>query len=186
MGLAHDHALELYPDAAGVLVLRPTIALADSPVVWTFARGADAIMLGLTKRLSDAQLFNHVVVVGESAGVGPFRGEARDLNPASPTYNPLDGSGPIGDRLAPVYRSALITSTFQAQQVAEAMLREVALVEEQVSVPSAPHPALEAGDVVAITERLSATADRYLLDTVTQPVGAGAMQITAKRLRSLT
>ena len=184
MRLASDHALELYCSATGVLTLRPIVAIEDVAAVWTFARGADAIMLGVTRKLSDAGAFNHVIVVGEGADVGPFRGEARDLNPASPLYNPADGSGPAGDRLAPIHRSALITSAGQAQAVAERMLREVALIEEQLSIPSAPHPGLEAGDVVDVREPVSGVADRYRLDQVVQPVGAGRMQISAARIRS--
>lgn len=185
MRLAQDYALDLYPDALGVLVLRPLLALETVAPVWTFERGSQAIMLGLTKRFSDATLFNHTVAIGEGVDFGPYRGEARDLNPASPVYNPVDGSGPVGDRVAPVYRSAGITSIAQAQEVAQAMLRDVALVQEAVSVPSVTHPALEAGDVVQITEATSATAARYSLDVVTQPVGGGPMQLSANRVRSL-
>jgi hypothetical protein len=186
MRLAADNALELYPSALGVLTLRPVVAVEDLAPVWTFARGADAIMLGVTRRLSDAGAYNHTIAVGEGADIGPFRGEARDTNPASPLYNPPDGSGPAGDRLAPIHRSALITSAGQAQAVAEAMLREVALIEEQLSIPATAHPALEAGDVVTVTEPVSGASDRYRLDSVTQPVGAGAMQLTAMRVRVLS
>ena len=92
----------------------------------------------------------------------------------------------MGDRLAPIYRSAKIMSAVQAQARADVMLREVALISEQVEVPSSPHPALEAGDVVDINEPLSGTAGRFVLDTVSIPVGAGSMNLSTKRVRGLT
>lgn len=184
--LAHDYALDLYVDADGYLAASPSLTSLDGvSAVWGFSRGSDAIMLGITKELSDDRLYNHVLVSGEAADLDPVSAEARDLNPASPAYNPPDGSGPIGDRLY-TYSSPMIRDTQMAQEVADAVLLRVALIEEAIRVPSLVHPALEVGDAVSVVEELSGTADTYLVDTLDMPIGPGAMTFTARKVRSLT
>lgn len=184
--LAADYALEVFVDADGYLAIAPAVTDATVPQSsWTFSGGEQAIMLGITKDLSDDRLYNHVLVTGEASDLAPVAAEARDLNPASPAYNPIDGTGPIGDRLYTV-SSALIRDSQQAQEVADATLFDVALIEETITVPSIVHPALEVGDVVTIVESDSHTADDYLIDTMTIPLGTGPMTLTAKKLRSLT
>ena len=63
-----------------------------------------------------------------------------DSNPASPAYV----NGPLGDRLYR-YTSAMITTTAMAQEVANNLLAEVALIEESISLGAVTHPALGAG-----------------------------------------
>jgi len=186
IGLARDYALALFVDAAGYLVLQPALSTGSLPEpAWAFTRGPEAIMIGLTKDWSDDRLYNHVLVSGEASDLVPVAAEARDLNPASPAYNPPDGTGPIGDRLW-TYTSAMIRSVEQAQEVADARLLEVALIEEGISVPSVVHPAIEGGDVVSIVEPISHTSDDYIVDTLSIPLGAGAMTLTSRKLRSLS
>lgn len=186
VALATDYALEAYVDADGYLVLAPAVTESTMPASsWTFERGADAIMLGITKDLTDDRLYNHVRVSGESSDQPPLAAEARDLNPASSAYNPPDGSGPIGDRLY-TYSSPGIRSFEQAADVAAALLPTVALIEEAISVPSVVHPALEVGDAVVIDEPQSRTSDTYLLDTVSMPLAGGPMTVTARKLRALS
>jgi hypothetical protein len=185
VALARDYALQVYADADGYLVLEPAPSIDAMPApAWRYAGGDDAMMLGVTKDWNDDRLFNHALVSGEGADLRPVSAEARDLNPASPAYNPPDGSGPIGDRLY-TYTSALIRTKAQAQEVADALLPTITLIEEAVSVPAIVHPALEVGDVVGITEPLSRTDDDYWIDNLTIPLGAGAMTLTARKLRSL-
>jgi hypothetical protein len=181
LDLAHDYALDLRVDAEGVLVLEPTRNLTELATVWTFQRGEEAVMLGLTKSFSDQRFYNHVVVVGESADQSPVRGEAMDLNPASPGYI----YGPLGDRTY-FYSSAMITTTGQAQEVANAFLPEVSLLEEDIRLPIVVNPALEAGDAIAIIEDMSRTDDRYIIDSIDIPLGAGSSTIQTKKLRPLS
>lgn len=184
--LGLDYHLDIYVDADGYLTSEPTLTEDTLPApVWSFERGEDAIMLGLTKDFSDERLYNHVLVTGEASDLVPVRGEARDLNPASPAYNPIDGSGPIGDRLY-TYSSAMIRSDDQAQEVADALLLKVALVEETIRLPSIVHPAFEVNDVVEIVEPVSGTSDEYILDGVVIPLGKGSMTVSTRKLRSLT
>lgn len=183
--ISHDYGLDLYVDADGYLVMTAELTIATLPdTSFVFERGADAVMLGVTKDLNDDRLYNHVLVVGEASDMVPINAEARDLNPDSPAYDPTDGSGPIGDRLY-TYSSAMIRNIDQAQEVANALLLSVALIEESISVQSMVNPALEVGDVIGVIEARSRTNDLYLIDGLTIPLDKGAMGLTSKKVRPL-
>lgn len=86
--MAESVAHELYFDGEGVCVLRPIPLLNDStPVVWEYREGKEAIIMYINRRTSKDEVFNHVVVTGESSSnAAPVRGEAKDTDPTSPTY----------------------------------------------------------------------------------------------------
>lgn len=178
--VAHDFGLELFVDADSVLVLQPEQPLASLPVVWSFVEGDDAVVLGITKGFNDQRLYNHVVVIGESADQSPVKGEALDTNPASPTYV----NGPFGDRTY-FYKSAMITTVAQANAVAAHMLPDLALIEEEISLPIVVNPALEAGDKIEIIEPVSKTDSYYQIDSITIPLGQGQSMIQTKKIRPL-
>jgi len=179
--VAHDFGLEVFIDGDSVLVLQPVVDLALLPVAWSFVEGDDAVILGITKGFNDQRLYNHVVVVGESADQSPVRGEASDQNPSSPTYV----GGPFGDRTY-FYSSAMITTVGVANAVAAAMLPDLALIEEEISLPIVVNPALEAGDKIQIVEAVSKTNSFYQIDSITIPLGAGSSTVQTKKVRSLT
>jgi hypothetical protein len=184
--LSTSYGLEAFVDADGYFVVQPAMRPDTIPdPAFTFVRGETAIMLGVRKGWDDDRLYNHSFVSGESSDLlAPVSAEARDLNPLSPVYNPVDGTGPIGDRVF-TYTSAMIRSVDQAQDVADALLLEIALVEETIEIPSVVHPALEAGDVIGVIEPLSRTNDAYLIDTLTIPIGPGSMTTASKQVREL-
>lgn len=181
MDLARDYALDLYVDAEGFLVLEPNRSPIQQPIAWTYQRGEDAVMLGLTKGWSDQRFYNRVVVIGESADQSPVRAEAADTNPLSPGYV----SGPLGDRPF-FYSSPMITTVAQAQSVANARLPELALIEEEIRLPIVVNPALEAGDAIAIIEPITRTNAAFLIDSIDIPLGAGSSTIQTKRIRALS
>lgn len=178
MDLARDYSLELFANALGYLELHVKPDPLTASTAFRFERGAEAIMLGLSREWSDERAYNHVVVTGEAPDQTPVRGEALDLNPASPMYV----YGTAGDRPY-FYTSAMIRTTGDAQALANAMLPEVGLEEEEISLPSVVHPALEAGDAIEVIEPLSKASGRYFIDAVTIPIGGGPMMIRSKRLR---
>lgn len=184
--IATSYGLDVFVDADGYLVVQQAMTPDTIPdPVFTFVRGRDAIMLGITKGWDDDRLYNHSFVSGEASDQLPVSAEARDLNPQSPAYNPPDGTGPIGDRVY-TYTSAMIRSEEQAQDVADALLLDIALVEETIEIPSVVHPAIEAGDVIGVIEPISRTNDAYIVDSITIPLGPGTMTTTSKQVRELT
>lgn len=178
--LCRAYALELYADADGILTLRPITDPNLAPVAWTFTAGEEATMLGVTKRWTKDRLYNHTLVTGERTGAAPVYAEASDDNPSSPTYI----NGPFGDRLY-TYTSAMITTVGQAQAVADHLLYEHALIEEEIRLPHVANPALEIGDAIEIVEPVSGTSDRYIIDELVVPLGAGEAQLVVRKLRSL-
>ena len=182
-GLARDYGLELYTDADGYLTATDPPDASTAPLAWSYETGREtAIMLGLSKEFTDDRLYNHVLVTGESSDPDhpPVRAEAMDTNPASPAYV----AGPLGDRLYR-YTSAMITTAPQAAAVALNLLTEVALLEEQISLGAVTNAALEPGDAIGISEPLSSTEGRYLIDEITTPLGLGEQTVMAKVARSL-
>lgn len=181
LSLATDFGLEIYADANAYIVVQPVANPAVLPVVWEFREGEDSIVLGVSKSWSRDRFYNHIVVVGEGANQAIVRAEASDTNPASPTRV----AGPMGDRLY-TYKSAMITTTPQAQSVANAMLLEHALIEESLRVEHVPHPGLEVNDVVRITHANSLTNDTYQIDSITTPLAGGSATLEVHKTRVVT
>ncbi|MBA2439198.1 MAG: hypothetical protein H0V50_00805 [Thermoleophilaceae bacterium] len=175
-GLVFHHGLELFDDALGRLVLRPYIEPAKRDPVWDFGDG----LLSLSRTLRGRTPVNRQEVAGVGPDTYPIRASVRDLNPASPTYNPVDGSGPLGDRPGPPYISPEIRTQGQANAVALRLLYEQNLADEQGQANAIPIPLVEAGDVVLID------SERVMLDTVTIPLGEGSMSLGWRAARSLT
>lgn len=170
---------ELFFDPAGTCVLRAEPDPSTDPVVWTYQEGADATVLSLDKDLDDEHTYNHVIVTGESSGnAAPVRAEARDDNASSPTYY----LGDYGD-VPYFYTSPLITTVAQAQDAADALLRRVLGVAEEVSFSAVVNPAHDAGDVMRITRARMRVDANYLLERVEVPLAATDAMSTTTRKR---
>jgi len=180
--LATDYGLQLFADAEGYLALAEPPDPETAALAWTFERGDAAIHTAVGREWTDDRLYNHVVATGESADPAfpPVRAEAMDTNPASPAYV----NGPLGDRVYR-YTSAMITSASQAADVAAKLLADVALVTEQIDIPSVANPALEPGDAIAIVDAAAKVSGRYLIDQLVTPLGLAEQSIAAKAARSL-
>ena len=134
-------------------------------------------MTSQSKVVAADQTYNGVIVTGEGSGVGdaPPRGEAWDLNPASPTYV----AGPFGS-VPTFYSSPLITTTDQAAAVAASMLAQTLGKVEQLSWEQVTHPGLAPLDVVAV-ELPDGTTQTFILDSLTVPLSAtDVMSATAR------
>lgn len=175
--LMGDLGLETFADRLGSPVLRSIPDPTSATTVRTFTRAAGvAAMLDLT-RSGSARPFNKAVVIGEGPDRPTYRGVAEVTDPASPVHRDA-----IGLRVAPYHRSAQIADQATATAVAFARLVELALYQDAVGGSAIPDPRLDAGDVVAFVEEVSGTFDRYRLDTVTLPIGPGAMALAATRV----
>lgn len=178
--LATDFGLEVFADADGWITVRPIRDPSVLPAVWDFREGIDSTLLELSKSWSRERFYNHVLVTGERADSTPVRAEASVTDPGSP----LRVTGPMGDRLYK-YTSAMITTTAQAQSVADSLLWQLALVQEELSVGHVPHPGLEAGDAVRIAHQESRTDDVYMIDSITIPLGAGSAGLSVHKARTV-
>lgn len=177
------HACELDDDGLGRVVLRPTPDPSTLPSVWTFDRSADSLRIDLSSTRRANRVFNRAIVEGIGPDHYPVRSEARDLNPLSPTFNPVDGSGPVGDRPAPPFVSALIHTQAQANAVARALLVEITSYTHSIDSSAVPIPGIEHGDVV--TFGAPGVSGPWRLKSVTMPLRTGTMRMTSTMVRSM-
>lgn len=172
--------MELFFDARGVCTLREEPDPDVGDAVWEFSDLSHPTMTAITRRTSAADTFNVIIARGESSAVAaPVRWVEEDLDPASPTYV----LGPYG-RHAEEFRSAMIVTPEQARDAAQALLRRHKGATEAVELEAIPMPALEPGDIIAVTRGRSRVAGQWLIDTLSMPLGAGQlMRATMRRQR---
>jgi len=181
--LCFDQGLSLADDALGHTTLAPFVDPSTVAPVATFSDITASGLLSLTRTLEQRPVYNRANVVGIAPDAYPIEAEARDLNPDSPTYNPVDGSGPIGDRPRPRYVSTDIHDQATANTVALRLLYEGALYEEAIAANAQPLPGTEDRQVVAFVG--AGAMDNYLLDSVRLPLKDGAMGMATRKIRSL-
>jgi hypothetical protein len=174
--LAASFGWLLYFSPDGILSAESTTYAATASPVFTFATGVTAIMTSQSKVVAADQTYNGVIVTGESsANDNPPRGEAWDLNPASPTYL----GGPFGS-VPMFYSSPMITTADQATTVAAAMLAGCLGKTETLSWEQVVHPGLQPLDVVA-AQFIDGTTVSYLLDSLTIPLSVSDVMTASAR-----
>ncbi len=178
--MAQSIGMELFFDARGVCTLRPEPDPEIDDSVWTFEDRSRPTMTSLTRRVTDENTYNKVVVTGEGTSLEvPVRGVAIDDDPASPTYF----LGPYGTVTLRITNSLVLT-TEQAQDAADAALRRVKGATEAVELDAVPMPALEPGDVVTVTRERAKVEGRFIIDSLRIPLGAEeTMRAVGRRQR---
>lgn len=180
--LAKQYGLQMYFDVNGYLVTKPIPDPVTTAPVWSFTKGEDAVMLGVTLVQSDLKLVNHIIVTGENSdgSQSGARAEIRDNDPTSPTYWET-----IGDRTL-LYSAPLVATNAQALLVAQKLYAENALIEEQIKLPSICLPHLEGNDVIEVVEPdLAKVNDKFLCQRFDVPLRETRMVIETKRGRPL-
>lgn len=178
--IAGAFGYELFFDAQGYLVMREYLDPLTAPLGYTLLTGVFSNLVTYQKSLNDSRIYNHILVTGESSDgeVNPVWAEALNTEPSSPTR-----ISEIGDRLYE-YSSSFITTEAQAQDVADKFLRLHALEEFDLNFSSIALPWLDVGEIVQFLDpRPSAgQPDRFLLSSLTIPLGLGPMSGNAKRV----
>lgn len=173
--LAADHGYELYMDADGVVqcILVPDPATAS--LMYTYARGATAIVTDETHTYPLASTYNGVIVCGETTESAAVRGEAWDEDPASPTYR----YGPFGE-VPLIVTSSVITTEAQAQAAADARFVKLKGASAQLSWSQIVNAKLAPLHVVGVTDE-DGIVSRYVLDQVTTPLSVSGVQAAVTR-----
>lgn len=155
--MARSGGLELYPDRRGVFVLRPIPDPATAPVEWSLRGGAGGNLLGVNRGLTSERSFSRVVVEAESTGLAaPIRAVAEDTSaPRRRTY---------------FFKSSAISTQAQAQAVADAVLRDVQGLYEDVSFTSLVDEHADVGSVGRITRPSVGADGRYVLEQAEVPM----------------
>jgi len=178
LALAIGH--ELYFDPYGVCTLRPEPDPAIDSPVWELEDLVNPTILSLTRRVTDENTYNRIVVIGEGSGLDePVRGVATDEDPASPTYI----LGPYGT-VTQIIRSSMVLTNIQAQDAARAALLRNKGMTEAIEMDIIPMAALEPGDILVVNRSRSKVEGQFIIDSMQIPLGAeGSMHIVSRRQR---
>ena len=176
---AYDY--ELFFDSQGYLVMQQVRDPALTPPIFRFSTGSEGVLVDIQKSTSDTRIYNVVVVTGESsdAAVLPVFAVARNESPTSPT-----SVAAIGERVYQ-YTSSFITTTEQAQTVADSFLAVHALEEFEANFESLLLPWLEVGEIIGFDDPdpYDDAPESLLLTSLTIPIkGVGGMTSTGKRV----
>jgi hypothetical protein len=178
--IATAYNYELYFDAQGYLVMRQFQDPATSAPSIIIHTGPDGQLVSFEKSTSDSRLYNHVVVTGESSdsAVIPVSAEAINTDPLSPT-----NITELGDRVYE-YSSSFITTTIQAQDVADRFLAVHGLEEFEINFESLMLPWLEVGDVIRFVDPNPAPGDptTFLLSNLSFPLSLEPMSASGRRI----
>lgn len=146
------------------LVLGPTSGVQLSPV---------------SREISNRDVYNGVICRGEAPWLlFPVSGEVWDDDPLSPSYR----LGSFGEK-PKVIGDALATTDAQCLTAATAEFRRISGVMERIEFNTLKDPRLEVGDVIEMLDDTLGVTGRYVLDTYTYPLGAGAAVGTVRRKR---
>jgi hypothetical protein len=181
--IAAQYGLELFIDAAGVAVIRPLPA-GTAPVV-SYARGSEAVITRLSRKLTTESTYSGVVVASETSdaesGGVPIQVELWDSNPASPTY----ALGPFGRR--PYFiTSKMITTVAQATSTAAAHLPQVTGILDSVEWEQICNPALDAGDLIALVDDELGVDGLLTVESLSIPLTAAGLMQAVTRSRVLS
>jgi hypothetical protein len=171
---------EIYFDATGYLTIRPFRDPSTTAPILYIETGKEGQLASYEKSTSDAELYNHVLVVGESSDteIPPVWADAINTDPNSPT-----SVAEIGDRYLEI-SSAFVQTTAQAQTLADSYLAIHSLEEFELSFESLMLPWLEVGDILGFVDPRPAPGDpsTFLLSNLSLPLALGPMSGTGKRI----
>jgi hypothetical protein len=177
---ARDAGMEVYFDPYGTCVMRPEPDPDVQASVWTFEDVYNPTIISLSRRVTDEDTYNRVVVIGEGSGLdAPVRGIWENLDPADPTYI-------LGNyrEVTQVVRSSNILNSLQAYEAARAMGLRLKGATEILEADVIPNYALEQGDIVTVQRGKSGVEGLWILDAIKYPLGPeDLMHISARRQR---
>ncbi len=177
VALMSDLGLEVYMGRNGYPVLRPFTDPNDDEIAHTYRQLPGEALVTRLARTGDQQPFNRMVVIGDNPDAPSIRAVADITDPTSPWHRDR-----IGLRVAPIHRSAQITTQHQGNTVARARLIEQSMWSDSVRVRAVADPTVRAGKVVRVVEPQTGTSAKYRIDRVTNPVVQGSMSFDASRV----
>lgn len=177
--LANSYNQEVFFDRFGVLTMRKYVDPTTAPSQFTFYTGSDGNLASFSKSTNDSNIYNHILVKGGNTDTIPVWAQAENNEPSSPT-----NISKIGRRTYN-YDSKLVLTSTQAQDLADSMLRIMALESYEINLESLVAPWLDVG--VAITfndpDPTLNSPTKFLLTSLNIPLTPGAtMNATAKRV----
>lgn len=143
LALAAGWALSANPLGEIRAITEPTTE--DEPLI-IYEPGPKSMLLRPQRNISARDIVNVVVFTSEDLVSTAIRGEARDDDPTSLTYWQRVGEYPKFES------SPLMRSTAQCELAARTMLNRLLGLADNIAVPVVPNPALDAGDVIWVSD----------------------------------
>lgn len=159
---------------------------------WTFVhQDADhpqgnARIYRATRRLSDEDTYNGVIISGESTGSGtpPVRAEVWDTDPTSPTY--FDPAKPTASDFGPkpLFETSIFAFTNKhALAIAKEKLPQTLGVSERITIETMRHPGITPEDTVQAERPTIKITGNYVVESVNMPLTSGMMTVTCRERR---
>lgn len=185
--IASAHAFVPYFAPDGTFYLDPLVDPLTATSIYTFESGASGNLATFTRTSTDSEIYNDVLVTGQSPDRGPVCGRAENNEPTSPTRIKTIASPGGLTRRTLKYDSSLVTTDAQAAALALSMLKVSALESFNVDMGALNVPWLEVGYAVQfIPEDVGTDPTDFLLTDLTIPMELGVMTATAKRISLIT
>lgn len=176
--VANAYGQELFFSSDGYLTTRAFRDPTTTPASYTFKTGMEGNLASFEKRSNDVNLYNHIVVRGETSNSIPVWAESRNDDPTSPTR-----IARLGERTFE-FVSRVLTSSAECQTLADSFLAVYGLESYEVNLGSLVVPWLEAGDVMTFLDPNPSFAapSAYLMSSFTIPMDLSPMSVVGKRL----
>lgn len=172
---------EIYFTQAGYLTMRTFRDPLTTPATLDLTVGSRGNLVSASTRANDTQIFNHVVVIGESSNsnVPAVWAEAKNTAVGSPT-----SIAELGTRTMRI-TSATIATTAQAQELANSMLKVAALEEFELDFSAILLPWIDVGEILEINDEDRWGPTRYLISNLSFPLDLNPMSGNGKRVTNV-
>jgi len=170
---------ELFYSPDDALVMREFLDPTTSPISWKFQTGRQGNLASFSRSVDDSRIYNHIIVTGTRQDSSlPFFGEAINNEPSSPTNVDRLGDRPY------FFEAGIFESNDECAKYARKLLKLMALESYEINFGSFVYPWMEAAEIISFLdpERLSFEPTRFLMDTMTIPLGLEPMTATGKRV----
>jgi hypothetical protein len=169
--LADSIDAEVYNRADGRFVIANKLSFntAAAKPVWKVTAGQTGVLVSESVNNSRERVYNAVVAHAQNSAtnVPPVWAAVVDANPASRTYwHGLYGHVPR------FYSNPNFSTKAQCLSAAKNMLSEAIAENRTLDFTMVPNPALEVGDVVAVSI-MDGTIENHMIDTLNIPLGLG-------------
>lgn len=171
--LADSIGAEVFFDPQGRALIRPVPTTTEGTAVWEVDANTDtAALLDLQTGLSSEGVYNAVVAEGETQTGAPAVLAVAYLTTGPLAWRP-------GFAVPRFFSSRFLQTVEQCATAASALLVRSSAFSQEVSPVSLPNPALEAGDLIGVTDPDGNRTQR-LVAKFDLPLGPGAMPISTR------
>jgi hypothetical protein len=178
--LEQSYAAETYFNANGDFIFAAKPAGTD-PVVWTVDASQTGVMVDASESLDRTGIYNGVIVTGTSAADGaPVTGLATYDDPTSA----VRWGGPFG-KVALMADSTTAATDADAAATAQSLLNLQLKQTQQLTLTTAPNPALEAGDTIQV-DYPDGRTEQHLIDQVVTSLHTDPQNIITRTLLTPT